>query len=148
MGKLIVSKNIIDLLDRHNEDLTKKWAKLVRNHPGTVNYQNYSEHKLFTRYRRVYLDLLKWLSEDLDDEEVANIYTTLGKERCLEGFKLSEVVQALLLIRRVLWFEIENESLMDTALELNLQIEMGDRVTAFFDRAIFYTAQGFESVAK
>ena len=94
------------------------------------------------------MDLLKWLSEDLDDEGVANLYTTLGKERCLEGFKLSEVVQALLLIRRVLWFEIENESLMDTALELNLQIEMGDRVTAFFDRAIFFTAQGFESVAK
>ena len=67
-----------------------------------------------------------------------------GAQRRKEGFALSEVIQALFLIRRTLWRKIMDEGLLDTTYDLYQAIELNDRVTLFFDRAIFFTAVGYE----
>jgi len=85
--------------------------ELVRKDPATPTYHAYDEAKLYERGFSVYSQFGKWLSAATTTEEIQNIYTALGAQRRKEGFALSELLQALIITRRVLWTKIESEGL-------------------------------------
>jgi hypothetical protein len=72
-------------------------------------------------------------------------WTGLGKQRRKEGFALSEILIALSLVRQRLWKKVQSEGLLDTAYDLYQAMELYNRVTLFFDSAVFYTAVGYEA---
>jgi hypothetical protein len=139
------STKLVELIERDADHLTKRWLEIVRGHEDLPTYLAYDEHKLYERCFRVYSQLGKWLSSETTKEDIKAAYTALGAQRRLEGFRLSEVIEALIITRRVLWAKIESEGLLDTALDLNQALELNDRALVFFDRAMFYAAQGYES---
>lgn len=141
----LVSPRLIKLIEDHADELTRKWLKIVRSHPDTPTYHTYDENKLYERAFSVYGQLSKWLSANTTKGEVEHLYTELGAQRRREGFSLSEVLQALIVTRRVLWFKVESDGLMDTAIDLNLGLQLNNHVVLFFDRAMFFIAQGYES---
>jgi hypothetical protein len=65
-------------------------------------------------------------------------------QRGEEGFSLSEVIHALILVRRHLWLKVLGEGLLDTILDLYQSIELNNRVTLFFDRAIYFITVGYQ----
>jgi hypothetical protein len=145
MASIPVSKNFVALIEQHAAELTEQWLARVREDSRTPTYHNYDRDELYNRAFSVYSQLGRWLSYDTTKEEIARIYTAMGKQRLKEGFSLSEVIHALILIRRVLWFKILSSGVLNTALDLNLAMDLSNQTIVFFDRAIFYTAQGFES---
>lgn len=145
MANIQVSKKLVSLIESHADKLSKEWLKRVREHSGTPTYHTYDEKKLYDRAYNVYSQLGKWLSADTTKEDIERLYTGIGKHRRKEGFKLSEVIMALVMTRRVLWYKIQSDGLLDTALDLNLAIDLSNQTIVFFDRAIFYTAKGYES---
>lgn len=142
---MVLSNKLVDLIERNADQLTRRWIEIVRTHEGTPTYHSYDEKKLYDRAYSVYSQLGKWLSAETSHAEVKRIYTALGEQRCREGFKLSELLEALLVTRQVLWSKVESEGLLDTALDLNQALELNDRTVAFFDRCAVYAAQGFET---
>ncbi|TFG91783.1 MAG: hypothetical protein E4H15_05165 [Syntrophobacterales bacterium] len=68
----------------------------------------------------------------------------MGAQRRKEGFALSEVIQALITTRRYLWLKVLSDGLLDTALDLHKGLDLNNRVVLFFDRAIYFTAKGYE----
>jgi len=143
--KIPVSKNLVELIERNADELTKQWIERVCKHPGTPTYHGYDKTELYNRAFSVYSQLGKWLSTDTTKEDIARIYTAMGKQRRSEGFRLSEVIEALVITRRVLWFKIQSSGLLSTALELNLALDLSNHIILFFDRATIYTAIGYES---
>ena len=139
-----VSKKLVDLIERNAAELTNAWLADIRKDPNTLTYRHFDPEAAYTRAFRVYSHLGKWISQETSKEEVARDYLELGAERCREGFALSEVIQALILIRRNLWRKVMEEGLLDTPYDLYQAIELNNRVSLFFDRAIFYTACGYE----
>ena len=139
-----VLTRLVDLIERNAADLTNSWLDQVRHEAGLHNYQRLDNSDLFNRAYRVYSHLGKWISRETTKEEIARDYIALGAQRRKEGFALSEVIQALFLIRRTLWRKIMDEGLLDTTYDLYQAIELNDRVTLFFDRAVFFTAVGYE----
>jgi len=139
-----VSQKLVDLIERNADELTNCWLADIHKDPNTSTYHHFDQSAVYTRAFRVYSHLGKWISQETSKEEVARDYQELGAERCREGFALSEVIQALILIRRNLWRKVMEEGLMDTAYDLYQAIELNNRVSLFFDRAIFYTACGYE----
>jgi hypothetical protein len=144
---MTISRKLVDLIERNAADLTGKWLELVKKHPATVSYHTYDQAELYERAFSVYSQLGKWLSDSTSREEIERIYTTMGAQRRREGFKLSEVMQALIITRRVLWVKIESDGLLDSALDLNLALQLNNRTILFFDRAMLYAAQGYEAAA-
>ncbi len=67
-----------------------------------------------------------------------------GRQRHGEGFALSEVLEALILTRRHLWLLVLSEAFLDTALDLQQALDLNARAVLFFDRAMYFTALGFE----
>jgi hypothetical protein len=139
-----VSRKLVDLIERNAAELTNCWLDEVREQAAMPTYHSYDNVELYERAYRVFSQLGKWISRETTKEEIAQIYKALGAERRKEGFALSEVIRALILIRRNLWRKVMEEGLLDTSYDLYQAIELNDRVTLFFDRAIFYTAVGYE----
>ncbi len=139
-----VLTRLVDLIERNAADLTHSWMIQVRHDASLHDYQHLDNSELYNRAFRVYSHLGKWISRETSKEEIAKDYIALGAQRRKEGFALSEVIQAVFLIRRTLWRKIMDEGLLDTTYDLYQAIELNDRVTLFFDRAIFFTAVGYE----
>lgn len=139
-----VLTKLVDLIERNADELTNHWLNKVRHDAGLHNYRLLNDAELYSRAHRVYSHLGKWISRETSKEEIARDYIALGAQRRKEGFALSEVIQALFLIRRTLWHKVMDEGLLDTTYDLYQAIELNDRVTLFFDRAIFFTAVGYE----
>ncbi|MEN8174818.1 MAG: histidine kinase N-terminal domain-containing protein [Pseudomonadota bacterium] len=137
---------LVDLIERDAEHLTKRWQEIVSSHDDTPSYHKCDQQCLHDRGFRLYSQLGKWLSKETTKEDIAKLYRELGAERKKDGFKFSEIVESFIVTRRVLWSKIESEGLLDTALDLNQAIALNDQAIVFFDRALFYTAQGYESV--
>lgn len=139
-----VSQKLVDLIERNADDLTNSWLADIRKDPNTLTYRRFDPTAVYERAFRVFSQLGKWISHETSKEEVARDYRALGEQRRKEGFALSEVIQALILIRRNLWRKVMEEGLLDTPYDLYQAIELNNRVALFFDRAIFYTACGYE----
>ena len=71
-------------------------------------------------------------------------YFRLGERRSSERIPLSQVIWALLLIRRNLWQFVEGQG-WDQASDLQRKLDLELLVVRFFDRAILHTVRGYES---
>jgi hypothetical protein len=141
---MLVSKKLVNLIEKNADELTQKWLQEVNSDPNLTTYRNYDNDKLYERAFAVYSHLGKWISTKTTQKEIEKTYRALGAQRYKEGFKLHELIQALITTRRVLWLKVEADGLLDTALDLKSAMELNSRVVVFFDRAIFFAAQGYE----
>ncbi len=138
----MVSRKLIKVIQDHSSDLARKWLQNVQKSYTTPTYQTFDEKALLERVQNVYSNLEKWLEEETS--QVERYYTDLGAERLEEGFKLSEVLSALSITKRVLWEHVLTQGLLDSALDLHQALELNSRVALFFDKAAYYIAVGYE----
>lgn len=138
-------QELVELIEDRADDLADLIVQKVRESPRMASYHRFGDDELRNRARVVYANLGKWLeeaSEGLVEEE----YFSLGTQRCQERIPLSQVVWALLLIRRNLWQFVEAQG-WDTASDLQRTLDLELLVVRFFDRAILHTVRGYESVS-
>lgn len=144
---MILSSKLVELIEHSADQLSRKFVDLVRTHEFTPGYHTFDQKKLYDRAFVVYSQLGKWLSTETTREEVISVYKELGAQRRREGFALSEVMQALIITKRLLWSKIESEGLLDTALDFNQALELRNQTAQFFDRALVSAARGYEAAA-
>ena len=136
---------LIKLIENSADELTKKWLGIVRTHPDMPTYRTYDEGKLYERAFSVYSQLGKWLSDETGKEEIRDIYFTLGKQRREEQFALSELLLALVITRRVLWIMLPKGDILEDVSSLYDGLDVTNHTILFFDRAMVFAAQGYES---
>jgi hypothetical protein len=125
--------------------LTKSWLRDVKQNIKMPTCRAFDEKELYQRAFKVYSQLGKWISRDTSVEEIKSYWTGLGRQRRKEGFILSEVLLAVAMVRRHLWNKVQSEGLLDSAYDLYQAMDLFSHVTLFFDRAIYFTAVGFEA---
>lgn len=138
---------LVSLIECDASSLATRWLEIVRADPRTPTFHRWDERQLFERVHKVYSYLGRFISDQTSKEDIEREYVALGRQRFKEGFALSEVVQALILSRRVLWLKVVADGLLDTAMDLHLAMDLNNRVVLFFDRAIYYTTRGYEEAA-
>lgn len=141
---MFISKKLVQMIEQDADTLSNKWLEDVRKRPETPTYHTFDPDELYRRVHLVYSQLGMWVSYETTKEDIATHYTALGAQRRKEGFALSEVIQALILTRRYIWLKVLADGFLDTALELHQGLDLTNRVVLFFDRAIYYTANGYE----
>jgi hypothetical protein len=144
LGEVMISQRLVNMIETHADELTKRWLKEVRQSQATAGYQPLPDATLCKRAFDVYAHLGRWVGGEERREEVERTYTALGEERFREGLKLSEVVEALAMTKYQLWAYIRDYGLLDSALHLHQALELYNRVVLFFDRASYYTVLGYE----
>jgi len=139
----VLTRRFIKMIETRADKVAKLWLKEVRQSRYTPTYHTFPEEELFERAMAVYERLGYWLSPETKKEEIRHFYMNLGQRRYHEGFRLEEVVMALILLKRYLWLEVLSEGLTTTNLELYQALELNNQVVLYFDRAIYYTIVGY-----
>ena len=140
-----VAQRILDLIEKHADDLTKSWLAEIRQDDATPTYGSFADDaELYRRAHRVFGQLGQWINRDFSKEDIRTYWTGIGVQRRREGFPLSEIVQSLGLIRKHFWSKVETEGFLDTGSDMYQAMDLHNRVTLFFDRAIYYAVVGFE----
>lgn len=141
---MFISERLVEMIERSADELARRWLRDVRTRPETPTYHTFDPEALLQRVALVYSQLGQWISRETSEEEIAKYYGSLGERRRREGFALSEVMWALVVTRRHIWFKVLSDGLMDTSLELNQALELNNRVVLFFDKAAYYLCKGYE----
>ena len=143
----MISQKLVVLIRDHADDLYMRFLRELRQHPDTLAYHQFPEEKLRERVFNIYGQLTRWLSSEGSREEVEKIFTHLGVERFREGFKISEVIKAQMLTRRILNDFVQHHGLFDSAAELFQVLDLYASVLMFFDRIMIFTIKGYEEEA-
>ncbi|MDI6850101.1 MAG: hypothetical protein QME69_09960 [Candidatus Saccharicenans sp.] len=140
-----VSKKLIEIIEKNAAELTRAYLQDVKKHPSMPTYQSFPEKEVYDRAYLVFSQLGRWISFELESDEMKKYWVELGRIRRQEGFALPEIFLSLCLIRKELWIKIQAEGLLDNALDLYQALELYNRIVTFFDRALYYAIIGYHS---
>jgi hypothetical protein len=140
----MISEKIVTLIKENADILTERVMKDLLTREETKGYRMLNKDILSERVFDVYNRLDSWLIGDKVKAEVRNHYIALGQKRFHENIPLNEVVMALMLIKRHLWLYVLEKNNFDSSFELHQALEFNNRVVLFFDRAIYFSALGYE----
>lgn len=143
----MISQKLVQLIERHADELTARWLKDVRQNPDTFSFHRYPEEKLREEAYDLYSHLGRWIQSEVNRGQAEEVFTKLGTQRYHGGFKLSEVVKSLVLVKRHLWLFVQEQGFFESAVELYQVLELFNSVILFFDRATFFVVRGFEKEA-
>jgi len=147
MQSQYLSSRLISVVESHADSLTRDTLKALQSNPRTRSYKNLPYKELAYRVNEVYEHLGRWITDNTDP--VPRLwYNELGEKRFNEGIPLDEVVWALILTKYQLMSYLDACEMTDSALGLYRRQEFDRIIGRFFDRAICYTAEGYELEAK
>jgi hypothetical protein len=140
---MYISERLVEMIERSADELARRWLEDVRKRPETPPITP-SIPTSFDRVRSVYSHLGEVdLPGDLRRGDRILLHVS-GRRRREEGFALSEVMWALVMTRRHIWYKVLSDGFLDTSLELNQALELNNRVVLFFDKAAYYLCKGYE----
>jgi len=139
----IVVNKFVKIIEENHQVIVEHFMNDILKNPKTDAYRNFDKQRLYEIGSRVYRELSKWILQNLNKEEVKNMYLELGKMRKDEGIPESQVFQALVLLKRHMWIFIKNKIGHDVS-DYKQAMELSDRVVLFFDRAAYYMMVGYE----
>ncbi len=139
----MLSARLVGLIEDHAEELTHGLIEDLHTNPRTPEYHKLPRPIIHRRMYEVYHNLGEWLGRE-NDEFIEAHYTRLAKVRSADGIPLSEVIYALILTKNHLLEYIRSSGLVSSAIELYQQQELHRLAGGFFDKAIYYTARGYE----
>lgn len=144
----MISEKIVAIIEENADTLTNRLCKDLLSREETKGYQKLNKDLVYERVYDVYSRLEWWLQGDKRKGEIRDHYMKLGIQRFHEDIPLSDVVMALLLIKRHLWLFVQETNFFDSSFQLMQALEFNNRVVLFFDRAIYFTCVGYENEEK
>jgi hypothetical protein len=138
----LISNKLVEFVEKHSDVIIKEWLNRIKNN----EISDFTKENVdFVRKKAEYIlkHLNQWVSYDTTKQEIGKKYAEEGKEFFDKGVPLCEVFRTMVLLRRVLWLFVVNESGFDSAFQLHQMRELNDRVILFFDRAYYYLTRGY-----
>ncbi len=139
----LISDKLIELVEKHANDILKRWARRLIDDPTTGSFSEKNLQYVEKKAKTVLTNLSRWVSYDTTKEEIGRRYVEEGKDLFRMGIPLCEAHRASVLLRRILWLFVVNESAFDSTFQLHQMRELNDRVILFFDRAHYYMMRGY-----
>ncbi len=135
---------LVKLIEDNQDELTRRSSKELLSREETQCYRSLPVDILSERIYDVYSRLISWLNKERRSGDIKKYYTELGKRRFHEGIPVSEVIIAFMLLKRHLWLFVTERQFFDSTYECYQALELNNKVVLFFDRIIYFSAQGYE----
>jgi hypothetical protein len=153
----MISAKLIDLIEIHASHLTSDVAQDLVTNEHTRSFRAVPLEELKARTFAVVHHLGDWIGAPKDDLVRAE-FEDWGHRRYKQGIPLSEVVYAMILLKRHLRRYIHDHGLVDTSfpridgdyvlpMHLHSLQELNAMVGEFFDKATYFLARGYEAEA-
>jgi hypothetical protein len=154
----MIAAKLIELIENHAQGIAHGITDELLSNERTRSFRALTRDELEPRT----VDLLQHLGDWIGDprsERVQSEFTEWGRRRFGQGIPLSEIVYAIITLKRHLRRYIHDNGLVDAAfprvegdyvLPMHLQSlqDLNTIVGVFFDEAMYYLAQGYEAAAR
>jgi hypothetical protein len=134
---------LVRLIETNSNALAACLLDRVQNSEATPDYGRVSTEDLKDRVYEIYRHLGDWLMTK-DELDLEQRYLRIGATRARQDVPFSQVAWAIVLVKDNLWEFLKREREMDRPVEVFGELEMLQLLDHFFDRAIYYAAQGYE----
>lgn len=141
-----LSDRLIRTIETNADALAQGVVRKLQTSSRTENYHKLAHRDLYNRSYEIYHHLGLWLW-DKSDLAIQAQYNQLGERRCEEHIPLAQVLWALVFTKEHLSEYLADCGLVDSAMDLYQHQEFVRLIAHFFDRALCYTAQGYERQA-
>jgi ADP-ribose pyrophosphatase YjhB (NUDIX family) len=139
-----LSDKLLQLIEKNADIIGRRWLADVKSNKSTPTYALSEERRTYERIMRLIGHFSKWLGGTYTDQDIRENYKNLGKTRKEEGFRLSEVLSALSLIRKHIFEFALSHQVWTRTIDIYMSLELDRRMVLFFDRAAYYVTKGFE----
>jgi hypothetical protein len=154
----MIASKLIELIEIHAGPLTKDVARDLMTNPRTPGFRAVPAEELERRVFQIFHHLGNWIG-DPKAKQVQTEFEQWGTRRFDQGIQLSEIVCAIIILKRHLRQYIRDNGLVDASfprvegeyvlpMHLHSLQDLNVRVGEFFDEALYQLARGFESEAK
>jgi len=140
---MMLAYRLVRLIETHSDALASGLLRKVQDSDRTRNYTNVPSAELEHRVREIYQHLGEWLLEK-EDVDIERHYREIGARRYHQHVPLIEVIWSIAMTKENLWEFLTWESIHDRPVELFGELEVLQLLGRFFDRAIYYTAVGYD----
>ena len=135
--------NLVQLIENYSDRLAETMLIKLQNCEKCTTFKRVPREEFRQRVYEVYDHLGEWL-QNKQEEDVARRYVAIGMQRERQGVLLSELMYAIILTREHLWNFLKHEANIEKPKEVFGELEMMELLEQFFDRAMYYAAQGYE----
>jgi hypothetical protein len=153
----MISAKLIELIEIHATGLTRAVAADLTTNERTKGFRSVPAVDLEQRVFQILNHLGDWIGAP-KSEKVGAEFSDWGGRRFGQGIPLSELVYAMVIIKRHLHRYIQDNGLVDAAfprvdaeyvlpMHLHSLQELNQLVTAFFDEALYALTIGYEKRA-
>lgn len=134
---------LVDIIENRSNEIAMNWYREVKRSDYTPSFRKISETEALEMATNVYDNLSHWL-EPGSNQEIKDSYEEFGKSLYWKGFKMSEIIRILTLIKRYLWVHLMDEGLISTDFEIYQALELNNRVILYFDKAMYNSLIGYK----
>jgi hypothetical protein len=140
---MMLAYRLVRLIETHSDALAGSLLKKVQSSEFTRSYHKVPAEELRDRVYEIYRHLGAWLLGKTE-VDIEQRYNEIGSRRYQQGVPLSDLIWAITLTKENLWEFLKEETILDRPVEVFGEMEMLQLLEQFFDRAIYYAAQGYE----
>lgn len=140
---MMFSYRLVRLIETHADAIAGGLEKKVTDSPSVGSFRTLPAHELRERVYEVYRHLGDWLLGE-NRARIEQRYREIGGRRALQKVPLAEVILVIVLTKENLWDFLKSEAVVDRAVEILGELELLQMLEQFFDRAIYFTAVGYQ----
>ena len=139
----MLAGRLVRLIEKNSEKLARELSEKVWNSPRCSDLRKVPPDELQARTREIYQNLNNWMM-DMTETEIERRYTELGARRAAQGVAYSHFLWAITATREHMTAFVQREGFSDTPMQLQGELELMHILAQFFDRALYFTAMGYE----
>ncbi len=140
---MLLAYRLVRLIETHADRLAEGLLVKLQHCEKCKDFARVPGEEFRQRVHEVYQHLGEWLMSK-QEEDIGRRYMEVAKRREAQGVPLSQLVYAIVLTREHLWNFLKHETNMEKPVEVFGELEIMELLEAFFDRAIYYAALGYE----
>lgn len=140
---MMLAYRLVRLIETHSEALAAGLLAKVQNSELTRSYRHVPPEELKQRVFEIYRHLGEWLLGK-SGFDIEQRYEEIGTRRAHQDVPVSELIWVIILTKENLWEFLKKESVIERPTEVFGEMEMLQLLDQFFDRAIYYAANGYE----
>jgi len=139
---------LVQLIEAHADKLAEGLVyKLQHEQRCQAFMEKVPAQELRVRTYEIYRHLGDWLL-DKTESEIEERYVGVGTRRARQEVSYSDLYWVVMATKEYLWEYLEREGLLEEPVELFGELNLLHHLEHFFDRALYFTAIGYENVQR
>ncbi|MBV8051335.1 MAG: hypothetical protein JOZ80_09115 [Acidobacteriaceae bacterium] len=140
----MLAMRLVRLIEAHADHLSQSLTRRLENDPFCSQLRKVPRGELEARSCEIFSHLTDWLLYKTE-HDLEQAYREIGVRRARQQVPLSHVLYAINATKEQLWAFLQEEGVVTKPVELFAEMELFRLLDQFFDKAIYYLAEGYES---